>query len=88
MRKLFSLALAAAALAALPYLARADVEWTFYETGCELIESGPCPILLFPPPALPAPIATLTLPGPTSSGSASWLNETLEVGMPFASLPV
>jgi hypothetical protein len=71
MPKLFPLALAAVALAVLPHLAHADVTWTFYETSC----AAPCPV---PDPrtgqeiAFPYPIATLTLPDATSSGSAVW----------------
>ena len=44
MYKLLSLALAAAAFAALPRPAGANITWTFYETSCSPGSNGvPCP---------------------------------------------
>jgi hypothetical protein len=74
MYRLFSLALAAAALAAPPQIAHADVVWTFWETSC----SFPCPALEI---TFPYALATLTLPSDSSSGSVTW------GGFPFETYP-
>ena len=58
----------------------APVTWTFYETGCTL-SGGPCNAQ--PPVPFPYPLATLILPGPTSSGTAFW-----QGGLPPAPAPV
>ena len=79
MYKLLSLALAAAAFAALPLPAGANITWTFYETSCRPGSSGiSCPAPAgyvgpgVPSITFPYPLATLTLPGTTSSGTALW----------------
>jgi hypothetical protein len=67
MNKLIRLALTIVALAALPASAKATVIWSFYETSCTYSTDGPCTL-----PMQPTVIAELTLPGPTSTGTASW----------------
>jgi hypothetical protein len=67
MNKLIQLTLIAT-LSVLSAPADADpVTWSFYETGI-----GSCSPFQCTPPPLPHVFATLTLPGPTSSGSAFW----------------
>jgi hypothetical protein len=64
-----------AAFVALPMHASATVTWTFYETSCSIFSSGaPCQTNF--PVTFPYPIGSLTLSGPTSSGSASWMNNS------------
>jgi hypothetical protein len=79
MYKLLSLALAAAAFAALPLPAGANITWTFYETSCSPGSNGiSCPAPAgyagpgVPSITFPYPLATLTLPDATSSGTALW----------------
>jgi hypothetical protein len=80
-KKLISIILAVASLATVPATAHADpVIWTFYETGCTPlgpstnscfsgnVSSTVSPIVVNPP----LPLASLTLPGPDSAGSAQW----------------
>jgi hypothetical protein len=70
MSKLMALA-AATVLIALAPAANATVVWTFFETGCTGFSfSGPCHS--DHPVAFPFPLVTLTLPGPTSAGTAVW----------------
>jgi hypothetical protein len=66
MNKLIPLALSAAALTALPAPADATVTWSFYETGIVSC-NGHCSL-----PPQPYVLATLALPGPTSTGTARW----------------
>jgi hypothetical protein len=76
MYRLFLLALATVALGTSSPPAHANVIWTFYETSWTLVipASGlPCESrsgLIHP---YPYALITLTLPGPTSSGTASWI---------------
>jgi len=79
MYKLLSLALAAAAFAALPQPAGAKITWTFYETSCSPGSNGiSCPAPAgyagpgVPSITFPYPLATLSLPDTTSSGTALW----------------
>jgi len=62
------LAILAAAIGAtaLVHQARATVVWSFYETGISCFE-GSCTL-----PPQPYVLVTLTLPGPTSTGTAIW----------------
>jgi len=77
MNKLIALAVATVLIALAP-AANATVVWTFYETGC----TGCLPM---PPP--PIAIATLTLSGPDSAGSAIWEPGT-HAGIPVAAPPM
>ena len=71
MNKLMTLAALAGALAGLPLAANATVTWSFYQTSCSPISGGgSCR------PYTNA-LASLTLPTPTSSGSASWTGSPL-----------
>jgi hypothetical protein len=66
--KLITLAMIAAAVAVFSASARAaPVTWSFFETGISCQFSGSCSL-----PPQPFVFATLTLPGPTSSGSGFW----------------
>ena len=68
MNKLIALAVAIVLIALAP-AANATVVWTFYETGCTN-STGQCHS--DHPVAFPFPLMTLTLPGPTSAGTAVW----------------
>jgi hypothetical protein len=57
----------AAALIALPPTADATVIWSFYETTITSCNGGTCVL-----PPQPFVLLTLTLPGPTSAGTATW----------------
>jgi hypothetical protein len=57
----------AAALIALPAAADATVIWSFYETAITSCNGGTCVL-----PPQPFVLLTLTLPGPTSAGTATW----------------
>ena len=71
MNKFMTLAALAGALAGLPLAANATVTWSFYQTSCSPISGGgSCR------PYTNA-LASLTLPTPTSSGSASWTGSPL-----------
>jgi len=70
MNKLIALA-AATVLSAVGAQANATVTWTFIETSC-IAQFGPCPALMSSVTLPFAGLATLTLPGPTSSGTAFW----------------
>ena len=79
----------AAALIALPPAADATVIWSFYETAITFCNNpGSCVL-----PPQPFVLLTLTLPGPTSAGTATWLpqetrNPPVYTGDSFAlSLP-
>ena len=70
MNKLIALAVATVLIALAP-AANATVVWTFFETSCTGFSfSGPCHS--DHPVAFPFPLVTLTLPGPTSAGTAVW----------------
>ena len=71
MNKFMTLAALAGALAGLPLAANATVTWSFYETSCSPISGGgSCR-------PYTSALASLTLPTPTSSGSASWTGSPL-----------
>ncbi|MFZ3238331.1 MAG: hypothetical protein WA184_23525 [Stellaceae bacterium] len=71
MNKFMTLAALAGALAGLPLAANATVTWSFYETSCSPISGGgSCR-------PYTSALASLTLPAPTSSGSASWTGSPL-----------
>jgi hypothetical protein len=57
----------AAALIALSPAADATVIWSFYETAITSCNGGTCVL-----PPQPFVLLTLTLPGPTSAGTATW----------------
>src|ERR1700730_8795460 len=74
MNKLVGLVISTIAFAA-PIAADASpVTWSFYETGivsCGLFSPQPAFVCVLPPQ--PFVLMTLTLPGPPSSGTATWL---------------
>lgn len=68
----------AAALFTLPIAAKAEpVTWNFFETGITCDNPRLCSL-----PPQPYILASLTLPGPTSSGSANWINGGFPVPPP------
>src|SRR5215469_9071225 len=70
-RTFIALAVAVGA-AALSEQAGATVVWSFFETGITCANPATCST---PPPTVPRQpyvFMTLTLPGPTSSGTADW----------------
>jgi hypothetical protein len=82
MHKLLPVAIAAIWLTSPVAADAAPVTWNFYETGCvaELgLSTSPCKL-----PPQPYAIASLTLPGPTSSGSAQAYGYALYPNLPAA----